>query len=153
MPVVRTAVKNHPSKRASFACTARKHCSKSWCTRPSCLRARAQAGGFATPTSAAGGRRRLRRVRGADAAAGAAAGGHATEGLAVGQHGVDLPALAGRAGDPDLVLRREATGLADLLGGEQALTGEPGDLAVDLLGRGDLHAEVVHRAALPGVLN
>src|SRR4051812_42445799 len=133
MPVVRTAVKNQPSNRPSLACTARKHWSKSlliWlCTRPSCGSGSPRSGGFATPTSAAGG---CLVCRG-HPAAGAALGRHAAEGLAVGHDGVDLPALTGRTGDPDLVLGGEAAGLAHLLGGEQALAGEPGDLAVDLL--------------------
>src|SRR5436305_1309796 len=153
MPVVRTAVKNQPSKRPSLAWTARKHWSKSlliWlCTRPSWCTDRLSSGGFSTPTSAAG----RGVLADGDTAAGAAGGGHATEGLAVREHRVDLPALAGRPGDPDLVLGREAAGLPDLLGREQALARQPRDLAVDLRRRRHLDTEVVDRAAAPRVLD
>jgi hypothetical protein len=52
------------------------------------------------------------------------------EGLRVRKNGVDLPLLPCGASHPDLVLGREATRGADLLIGEQALAGEPGDLRV-----------------------
>ena len=53
--------------------------------------------------------------------------GARTEGLAVGEDGVDLPPLPAGRLDPDLVLGREAAGRAQLLIGEQALAGEAGD--------------------------
>ena len=74
------------------------------------------------------------------------------EGVGIGQHGVDLPLFAGRAGDPDLVLGGEATRGADLLLGEQARPGEPGDLGVHQLAGLDFHAEGVDGAAGAGVL-
>ena len=77
--------------------------------------------------------------------------GAGAERLGVGQHGVDLPFLAGRAGDPDLVLGGKTTGGADLLVGEQAFAGQSGDLGVHLVAGFHLDTEVVDGAALAGV--
>ena len=63
------------------------------------------------------------------------------EGVGVGEHGVDLPLLAGRPGYPHFLLGGEAAGRCDLLVGEQSLAGQPGDLGMDSLAGGDLDAE------------
>src|SRR2546422_503021 len=54
MPVVTTAVKNQPSKRASFERTARRHRSVSSCTGPASGRAGCWPSGIATTGSAPG---------------------------------------------------------------------------------------------------
>src|SRR3954463_5900800 len=48
MPVVTTAMKNHPSKRASLAWTARRHCSVCSCMGPACPVPPTMSGGIAT---------------------------------------------------------------------------------------------------------
>src|SRR5690349_5703942 len=50
MPVVTTAVKNQPSKRASLAWTARRHCSVCSCIPTACPAAPTMSGGIATST-------------------------------------------------------------------------------------------------------
>src|SRR5450759_4354508 len=65
----------------------------------------------------------------------------------VGEHGVDLPALPARPGGPHLVLQRVAAGGALLHLGGQPRRGEPAGGGDDLLGGGDLHAQVVEAAA------
>ena len=76
------------------------------------------------------------------------------EGLAVLEHGVDLPPLAVRGAlDPELVLLGVAAGGAALVDRGQPLLGEAGLLGVDGVDVGHLDAEVVDRAALAGVLD
>ena len=76
------------------------------------------------------------------------------EGRAVGEHGVDLPALAvGGALDPELVLLGVAAGDVALVDRGEPGRGQPGLGGVDGVGVGDLDAEVVERAALAGVLD
>ena len=73
------------------------------------------------------------------------AGGH----LHVGQHRVDLPRLAVRGVDPDLVLDGEAAGDLVLGGGGKSLAGQAGRGGGDLLGARDLDAQVVERPGSP----
>jgi hypothetical protein len=74
------------------------------------------------------------------------------EGLAIGQHGIDLPGFAvGCALDPELVLLGVAAGgLACNIRREPGL-GQARLLCLDRIGVGDLDAEVVKAAALAGV--
>jgi imidazolonepropionase-like amidohydrolase len=66
----------------------------------------------------------------------------------VAEDGVDLPALAAGAGDPDLVLHGVAAAHVLLLGGGQALAGEAGRGGGYLGGLLDLDAEVVKAGRL-----
>src|SRR5664280_2096026 len=74
------------------------------------------------------------------------AGGHLADvgsvPAAVGEHGVDLPALPARPGGPHLVLRRIAAGGALLDLGRQPRRGEPAGGGDALRGGSDLHAPV-----------
>src|SRR3954451_19782242 len=80
-------------------------------------------------------------------------GGFGGEGRAVGEDGVDLPALAARGAlHPELVLLRVAAGRAALVDRREAEGGQPGLLGIDVAGGADLDPEVVERAALTGVL-
>lgn len=77
--------------------------------------------------------------------------GGVAECLGIGEHGVDLPALAAGTGNPNLVLRRKAAGGADLLFGKDFGFGQPGDLGVHDLAGFDLDPEMIQRATLTGV--
>ena len=89
--------------------------------------------GLRRPSAAGlGGRRGAGVVGDGGAAAGRAVRGRLGEGRAVGEDGVDLPALAvGRALDPELVLLGVAAGGAALVDRGEAGRGEPGLLGVD----------------------
>jgi hypothetical protein len=78
--------------------------------------------------------------------------GRVAEAVAVGEDGVDLPALAARRLDPDLVLLGVATGTA-LGPGDETCGGQPVGLRLDDGRAADLDAEVVERAAAAGVLD
>src|SRR5712672_2403763 len=91
------------------------------------------------------------RLRGGTTAAGRTVF-FAVEGLAVGQHGVDLPRLSvRRALDPELVLLRVAAGGVALINIGQPGLSQAGLHRVDRVDVGDLDAEVVEAAALAGV--
>ena len=76
------------------------------------------------------------------------------EGLAVLEHGVDLPGLAvGGALDPELVLLGVAARRAALVDRGQPVGGQPGLDRVDGVDVLDLDAEVVERSAVAGVLH
>ena len=70
----------------------------------------------------------------------------------MGQHGVDLPALAAGAGDPNLVLRRKTAGGTDFLFGEHLGVGQASDLGVHDLAGFDLDPEMIQRPTLARVL-
>jgi hypothetical protein len=72
---------------------------------------------------------------------------------AVGEDGVDLPGSAVVVGDPGLVLRRVAAVHALLGRHAQPLARQPAPGGDDLVGGGDLDAEVVERAGGRRVLD
>jgi hypothetical protein len=65
----------------------------------------------------------------------------------VAEHCVDLPAVAGRVGDPHLVLTRVATAGVALVEGHQAAVFEANPRAFDVVGGVDADAEVGERRA------